>query len=462
MNAPPPPAAGSVPDHADVDLSAPVVLGFGVVGRAVTRALLARGHTVTVLEDRPTDESRAAAAGMGIELVEAPDTARLAQVLGSASVLLPSPGVPDQHPCFAVAAAKGVGVRSEFDLARVWDSRPILAITGTNGKTTVTTLVTEALNRSGLAAAAVGNTEIPLVEALDDPATGIFVVEASSFRLAHSLRFTPRVATWINFAPDHLDAHASLQLYEEAKASIWAHLPADGLAVANADDPVVMAHVPTDRRVERFSTTGQPAEWRLDGGRLVGPAGPLVPVADLIRSQPHDLANALAVAATALAGGATPEATAATLAEFRGYAHRVELVGRWDDVAWYDDSKATVPQAALAAVSGFASVVLIAGGRNKGLSLAELGSAAPPVHHVVAIGDSAAEVADAFAGRAPVSVAADMAEAVAQAGAAARPGDAVLLSPGCASFDWYRNYKERGDDFARLVRTRHGAAEAGA
>jgi UDP-N-acetylmuramoylalanine--D-glutamate ligase len=454
MNAPPPSAAGAVPPDPDVDLGAPVVVGFGVVGRAVTRALLSRGHPVTVLEDRPTDESRAAAAGLGVELVEAPDTARLAAVLRAASVLLPSPGVPDQHPCFAVAAAKGVGVRSEFDLARVWDSRPILAITGTNGKTTVTTLVTEALNRSGLRAAAVGNTEVPLVAALDDPATAIFVVEASSFRLGHSLRFSPRVATWINFAPDHLDAHASLQLYEAAKASIWAHLPADGLAVANADDPVVMGHLPPDRRIERFSTAGHPAEWRLDGDRLVGPGGALVAVADLARSQPHDLANDLAAAATALAGGATAAATTETLTGFRGLAHRVELVGRWEEVGWYDDSKATVPQATLAAVSGFSSVVLIAGGRNKGLSLADLGSAAPPVHHVVAIGDSAGQVADAFAARVPVTVAGDMVEAVAQAAAAARPGDAVLLSPGCASFDWYRDYKERGDDFARIVRSR--------
>ena len=168
-------------------------------------------------------------------------------------------------------------------------------------------MVTDALQRSGRSAAAVGNTEIPLVTALDDASVEVFVVEASSFRLGHSQRFSPTVAAWLNFAPDHLDAHASLAAYEAAKASIWAHLGAEATVVANADDPVVMAHVPPERRVVTFSMSRPDADWRLVDGHLVGPDGPLVAIDRLLRAQPHDLANGLAVAAIALEAGATRE-----------------------------------------------------------------------------------------------------------------------------------------------------------
>jgi UDP-N-acetylmuramoylalanine--D-glutamate ligase len=432
-------------------LRRPVVLGFGITGRAVVDALLARGHRPVVIDDRPADDAVDLASRLGIDLVVAPDAERLARVLGPATVLLPSPGVPDRHPAFAAAGRAGVPVRSEFDLAAAWDDRPLVAITGTNGKTTVTTVTTDALGRSGIRAAAVGNTEVPLVAALDDPAIEVFVVEASSFRLGHTDRFEPRVATWLNLAPDHLDAHASFDSYVAAKAAIWRDLPAGGVAVLNAEDPVVADHAPvrSDVTVIRFGL--DQGDWRVDGGRLVGPDGPLVEVAALPRRQPHDLANALATAATAIAAGAAAEAVIGALRAFTGLEHRLELVAHADGVAWYDDSKATVPQATLAAVGGFDSVVLIAGGRNKGLDLSGLAAAVPRVRHVVATGDAAGELEAVFSGLVPVETASDMADAVRRAGASARPGDVVLLSPGCTSYDWYRNYGERGRDFTRLV-----------
>ncbi len=186
---------------------------------------------------------------LGLEIIAAPSSDCLADVIRSATVLLPSPGVPDHHPAFALAAGRGLPVRSEFDLAALWDDRPIVAITGTNGKTSVTMLVTEALTASGLRAAAVGNTPTPLVAALADESIEVFVVEASSFRLAHSHGFAPTVATWLNFAPDHLDAHADLETYRMAKASIWAHLPPGATIVANAEDATVMAAVPAGAEV---------------------------------------------------------------------------------------------------------------------------------------------------------------------------------------------------------------------
>jgi UDP-N-acetylmuramoylalanine--D-glutamate ligase len=291
------------------------------------------------------------------------------------------------------------------------------------------------------------------VTAIDDATVDVFVVEASSFRLAAVRSFRPKVGTWLNWAPDHLDVHRDLAGYQAAKARLWSTLTAHELAVANADDPVVMSHVAGVPRVETFGLGT--ADWHVDGGVLRAPDGTaLVTVDELFRAFPHDISNALAASATARGVGATLEGVRETLRNFKGLPHRVALVGEAGGVSWYDDSKATAPHATLAAVRGFDSVVLIAGGRNKGLDLGELAGAAPQLRAVVAIGDAAGEVAAAFAGLVPVRAATTMDGAVTVAGELARPGDAVLLSPGCASFDWYRSYGERGDDFVRAVRQR--------
>lgn len=454
------------------DLSAPLVIGFGVANQAATRALVAHGHRPIVVEDRPNDTHRTLAGELGIELVEEPDSSRLATLINDASVVLPSPGVPDHHPAFAAAAVAGIGIASEFDLAQTWDDRPVTAITGTNGKTTVTMMVADALARSGVTAEAVGNTDVPFVESIADPATEVFVVEASSFRLGHSSRFRPTVAAWLNFAPDHLDAHATLDGYELAKASIWTHLAPGATVLANADDPVVMKHVPVGPdgaapegiTVQTFSITertsaagGSAATWSIaevDGTRhLIGPNGPFIAVDALKRRQPHDLANALATAALVVASGGTMAGVVETLQSFAGLPHRLEFLGSRDDVGWYNDSKATVPHATVAAVGGFDSVVLIAGGYDKGLSFEPLRDTVPPVRTVVAIGDAADKIEAMYQDRVPVARAGSMREAIAVAGELAAPGDVVLLSPACASFDWYPNYVTRGLDFTELVRT---------
>ena len=427
-----------------------LVVGLGVTGEAVVRALLARGHDVVVVEDRPTDQKRALASALGVDLVVEPDADALGALAAGAEAVLPSPGVPDAHPVFVAARRAGVPVRSEFDLAAAWDDRPLVAITGTNGKTTVTMLVTDMLERSGRRAVAAGNTEVPLVTAIDDPATDVFVVEASSFRLGHTERFAPSVATWLNFAPDHLDVHASLAVYEAAKARIWADQGPNDLAVANADDPVVVAHHGPARRVD-FTTRGHAGYHVADGVLVTHEGLELVSVDALWRAFPHDVANALAASATALGAGASLEGVRATLTGFAGMRHRVELVAERAGVRFYDDSKATVPHAVAAALAAFDSVVLIAGGRNKGVDLAPLAAKLGRVRAVVAIGDAAVDVEAAFAGRRPVETATSMDDAVRRAAALAEPGDAVLLSPGCASFDWYSSYGERGDDFARAV-----------
>jgi len=433
-----------------------LVLGLGVTGRAVAAALVARGVEVLAVEDHPTPATADAAQSLGVELLEAPSPDDLDAALAGVDLALPSPGVPDAHPLFALAARRATPLRSEFDLAGAWDDRPLAVVTGTDGKTTVTTMVTEMLEASGVVAVACGNTEVPLVAAIDDPATQVFVVEASSFRLGHTHRLRPAVATWLNFAPDHLDVHASLEAYEAAKARIWHGLAAGGgTAVVNLDDPVVARNAPAGAATLTYSLDpDRAADARVHDHRLVVGDVDLVEVGELRRGLPHDVANALAASATALQVGATADGVREVLRRFTGLAHRVQHVADLGGVAWYDDSKATTPHAALAAVAGFASVVLVAGGRNKGLDLGVLATGVPPVRAVVAMGEAAPEVAAAFA---PTGVeirtaTTDIAQAVRLAAGLAVAGDSVVLSPACTSFDWFGSYAERGDAFQAAVR----------
>ncbi|HTN81849.1 MAG TPA: UDP-N-acetylmuramoyl-L-alanine--D-glutamate ligase [Acidimicrobiales bacterium] len=411
-----------------------LVFGMGITGQAVAHALEAHEVEVVRADDDP-------ARGDGTPVS-----------LDAVDLLVPSPGVPEHHEVIVEALRRGIPVVSELDLATYWDDaqRPVVAITGTDGKTTVTTMVTEMLVASGRTALAVGNTDVPFVAALGEP-VDVFVVEASSFRLRFADRFAPHVATWLNLAPDHLDWHGSVESYAAAKARIFEHQSPDDVAIGNADDPVVMAALAD--APARHVTFGDGGDHRVHAGALVTPSGEeVVAVRDLPRALPHDIANALAATVTALEAGASLDGVRAVLTTFTGLPHRVSFVAEADGIRWYDDSKATAPHATAAAVAGFEHVVLIAGGRNKGLDLRALADSADRLRAVVAIGESAGDVAAAFASRVPVTEAGSMDEAVAVARRAARAGDAVLLSPGCASFDWYRSYAERGDDFVRAVR----------
>jgi UDP-N-acetylmuramoylalanine--D-glutamate ligase len=428
-----------------------LVVGLGVAGESAARALLAHGWDVDLVEDRPTDASRARAKALGLPLVESPSASDVGALVDAVDVVVPSPPVPYAHPAIQHALATGTRVWTEFELAAQWSDVPVVAITGTDGKTTVTTLVEHMLTASGKRTMSVGNNETPLVDVLDRD-LDIYVVEASSFRLQFIDTFRPAVGVWLNLAPDHLDWHGSIEHYAAAKARLWEHQTADDLAVANAEDAVVMSHTSGIRaRVETFGlATG---DWRVEDGALVGPGGvELVRVDELHRSLPHDCTNVLAAAAASFGAGATVDGVRGAIRAFRGLPHRVSLVSDHGGVRWYDDSKATGPNAVHAAVRGFDSVVLIAGGRNKGLDLGELAEDVDRIRAVVAIGEAGPLVESAFAGKRPVVIAESMDDAVARAAAFARDGDAVLLSPGCASYDWYSSYAERGDDFARAVR----------
>ncbi len=440
-------------------MGAALVYGLAITGEATVRALQQRGWTVTVADDRVTPEARTTAAGLGVDLVDAPSPAELRELVGAVELVSPSPGLAEHHALFAITAQVGVPVASELELAYRWEQdrpggpRPMVGVTGTDGKTTTTMMATAMLEAGGRRAVAAGNTELPLVDALDLD-VDVFVVECSSFRLAHTQTFRAEAGIWLNLAPDHQDWHRSMATYQAAKTRLWSQQRADDVAIGHAADPIVAAELRrAPARHVTFALTE--ADYRVEGGWLAGPQGQLVDIGSMPRALPHDLVDALAAAAGVLEPGlGTVAGVRDGLAAFEPPRHRIELVASADGIDWYDDSKATTPHAAATAVRGFDRVVLLAGGRNKGLDLAPLGEVAGHVRAVVALGEAADEVAKVFAAAAPelpVATASSMAVAVEAAGRAARPGDVVLLSPACASFDWYSGYGERGDDFARLV-----------
>jgi UDP-N-acetylmuramoylalanine--D-glutamate ligase len=443
-----------------------LVYGLAITGEAVARALHDRGVRVLVADDAPNGAKVAAAASVGAELVVQPDAATLDRLVATADMVCPAPGVPETHQVIVAANLRGIPIRTEIDLAYEWEQqrsggpRPMLGVTGTDGKTTTTMMAAAMLRCAGLKVAAAGNTELPLIAALDTDVDA-FVVECSSFRLNWIQHFRSEASVWLNLAPDHQNWHVSMDAYEQAKARMWSNNRPDDVAVGFAADPVVMHNLAaaTGRKLS-FGTDA--ADYRLDGSLLIGPAGAFAERSTMTRDLPHDLSNALAAAAIAMESGlASAAAVAEALATFEHPPHRIEPLGEFGGARWYNDSKATTPHAVITAIRGFHDVVLLAGGRNKGLDLARIAMEHDRVKAVVALGEAAPIIHDAFAQWCPVVEVASMQAAVSAAASFAGPGDTVLLSPGCASFDWYPDggYPARGDDFKRLV---HDYFESGA
>jgi UDP-N-acetylmuramoylalanine--D-glutamate ligase len=427
-----------------------LVYGLGVSGRAVAARLAADGAEVTAADDDTGEGPRRTAASLGVPLLQAPDRATLAAVASRVDEVVVSPGVPAAHPVFSLAAR--VPVVGEAELAWRRTRVPVAAVTGTNGKTTVVTLATDMLRASGVRALAAGNIGLPLIDAVHSDAE-VVVAEISSFQLALTTTFRPAVGAWVNFAPDHLDWHPDMGHYRRAKARLWANSGPGDVAVANAEDAVVLEESESARRRGADVVTFGLArgDYMVTDGMLGGPAGPIVAVEALARPYPHEIADALCALAVAVAMGAEPGACRSALERFSGLPHRLQLVREANGVRFFDDSKATTPSAVVADMEGFASAVLVAGGRNKGLDLSPLRELAPRLRSVVAVGEAADELCRVFEGACPVDRAATMEQAVRAAVRRARPGDAVVLSPACSSFDSYASYAERGDDFAAWV-----------
>ena len=426
-----------------------LVLGLGRSGRSAAAFAAARGARVVAADERPAAQLEGLGDLSGVELAIGrpfPDPRDY-------DLVVPSPGVP---PARWREARSALG---DIELAFRALSVPVVAITGTNGKTTTTELTRRLLCAAGLRAEAAGNIGRPALELVGRPLDAA-VLEVSSFQLEAVDAFRPRVAVILNVTPDHLDRHGSFESYAAAKARIVARQAGDDAAIGNGDDPTARAIAEgSGGRCWLFRRRGPVARgaW-LDAGSAVLRDGDETLRVALDASQddagpPVDDVLAALLAVRAL--GADVAKAARGLIGFEPPPHRREVVARCAGIIWVNDSKATNPSAAILALEALAGPgVWIAGGRGKRVDLGALADVAVRrVRAAVLIGESAAELESALAGRIPTRRAADLAEAVAAAAQLARAGDTVLLSPACASFDQFRDYEERGERFRAAVRS---------
>lgn len=431
-----------------------MVIGAGRAGRSCARLLAARGAQVRVVERDPA-AARAVAWPTGVELCLGPEQPA---ALDGITLVVPSPGVPHDHLLLAGAVAGGVPVWSEIELAARFLVCPVLAITGTNGKSTTTTLLGAMLQAAGQRVFVGGNLGTPLADAALDPAPwDAAVAEVSSFQLEWVPSFAPRVAVLLNLTPDHQDRYPDPAAYGAAKANLLRHQGSGDVAVLNRDDPWVWEQR-HHTRATVLSFGREPVEFGtcLDGDEaVVRSAGP--PQRYDLTASPlagaHNRENLLAAITAATAWGTPPDAIRTAIRRTTALPHRLELVGERAGVRWYDDSKATNVGAVEKSIDSFpGGIVLLLGGYDKGGDFAALRPRlAARVSRTVCFGQAGPAIAAQLGAAAAPELVPDLAAAVRAAAAAARPGEVVVLAPGCASFDEFRNYAERGQRFRALV-----------
>jgi len=435
-----------------------VVVGAGRSGRAAARLLRSRGADVTLTD---TDAS-ALARDTELQLagVRMEAGAHRFELLAGADLVVLSPGVPPNQPAIEGARRAGVAVVGELELASRWLNGRVVAITGTKGKSTTTSLTAGILDEGGLEAAAGGNIGVALSEqvASSHPHT-VHVVEVSSFQLESTDTFHPWIAVLLNLSSDHLDRHATEEEYAAAKARIFRNQGAGDWAVVNADDPRAVA-LAAGTRAQRFDfALDAPLEdgVTVAGDHIVerrhGVSRPVMPRAAVRLPGRHLLADVLAASAVGIVAGVPASAIERAVERFRGLAHALESIGEHGGVRFVNDSKATNVISARRAIESFdRGVVVIMGGRYKGGEFGDLADVvAGRVAAIVTIGEASDRIETALRHLVPVYHAASMADAVGRAFAAAPPGGVVLLAPACSSFDMFRDYADRGDAFRAAV-----------
>lgn len=429
-----------------------LIVGMGVSGQSVARYLYGQEIAFAMADQNAEQEDAIALqdAYEGTEMFLG-DFAELDFTQYETIIL--SPGVPRYLPQIKQAIDAGVEVIGDIELFARIVNAPVVAVTGSNGKSTVVHLLSEMADAANVNAALGGNFGNPALDLISDPEPDVYILELSSFQLESTVSLKPRVAVVLNVSEDHLDRYSTFQEYVSAKEQIYKQA---SIQITNRDD-VLAKSLATDRPVVSFGID-KPQEndyglVRIDGKEWLAKGDEaLLPVSAVKMIGRHNIANALAALALGDAIGLSLDSMLSTLHHYRGLPHRSQWVAEIDSVTWINDTKATNVGATLAALSGIKEpVVLIAGGQAKGADLTPLRAAMSNVRAVVLIGEDADLLEMVLAGATKLASAFNMQQAVEQAASLAEPGDVVLLAPACASFDMFANYAARGDAFIRQV-----------
>lgn len=438
--------------HASIDT---IVVGLGLTGMSCSRFLQAQDVAFAINDSRdlPPNLENAKHA-----FPESPiycgELNR--DVILSAKTCVVSPGISIQKGVLKEAVEQGVEVIGDIELFARHCKKPVIAITGANGKSTVTTLVYEMAKAAGLKVRAGGNLGTPALDLLSGDEADLYVLELSSFQLETTHSLNARAATVLNISEDHMDRYDDLAAYAQAKARIF---HGDGMMILNADDAVVQNMAREDRNIQRFSLTDHAAPFSVSHEQgndyLMIEGKTLLSVSEMKIQGRHNVANALAAVALAQAADIKTSAMVEVLKNWPGLPHRCAWVAEHQGVRWYNDSKGTNEGATVAAIEGFADrgpIILIAGGDAKGAEFETLASVAQGVvKHAVLIGQDADRIAHVLKPVCAITHVKTMREAVKHAAAIAEQGDQVLMSPACASLDMYPNYLARGEDFVQAV-----------
>ena len=437
-----------------------LVVGLARTGIATALFCAERGARVTVTEERAETHLAEAAAKLRAAGVTLEFGGHRPETFLHQDLIVPSPGVPPAMPALASAIARGVTVWSEIELAWRFLRGRLACITGSNGKTTTTSLIGHILETAGFPVQVAGNIGTPLISRVDISSDASFtVVEASSFQLELISAFRPDIAVLLNVTPDHLDRHGSIEAYGAAKARMFENQKENDAAVINAEDALAAQYAPSGPRVFWFSRSKRVASGcYLRGDEIVfrcdGTESVLLERKMIGLRGSHNLENVLAAACAARLAGVEPAAIAEGVRTFAGVEHRIEYVATVAGVDYFNDSKATNVDATLKALDAFpGNVLVILGGKDKGSDFRILRAALRShARMALLIGSAADKIEADLAGVVPVERAETLARAVEAAARRAQPGDTVLLAPACASFDQFENYEHRGRVFKQLVR----------
>ena len=436
-----------------------LVVGIARSGVAAAKLLIRHRGSVRAIDRRRQDELSADAVSLAEQGAEVRYGTMDLGALEGRDLVVVSPGVPSDLPLFAEASRRGIPIVSEIELGYAVARAPVIAVTGTNGKSTTVELLGAMGRSAGLATEVLGNIGTALSERAEAvPEDGLLVVEVSSFQLEHVTRFHPKVGVILNVTPDHLDRHGTLERYAQIKARLFEFQTGEDFRVQPLGDArLTRLLAGAASRPLWFGFADPTAEgvWE-EGGqvryRVRGREGLLLRRDEALLRGPHNTENLCAASAAALAIGIEPKAVASALREFRGLPHRLAQVAEIDGVRYVNDSKATNVDAMRRALESFdAPITLIAGGRDKDGDFASVQAlVSERVRHVVLIGEAAGTIERAWP-KVPSSKAATLEDAIAEARSRTTPGGVVLLAPGCASFDMFRNFEERGARFEAAV-----------